>query len=347
MSNQTVDFGDVSVKDVAKDAKVSIATVSRVINSSGSVREQTRQKVLEAVEKLGYFPNYRARSFRSQKSHAITMVLPPGGSSDRETNLIIGADEALKAHGYIGHYIHTTTQESVMGAVELYNNRRIDGLLFSYFSIRVGRVIKVAVEQKIPSVIINWPSSKIGMPQVSVNNFKGGKMLTDHLVELGHRRIMFLAGPGDWNEEQNCRIAGFRESLSENGLLDSSTIFHSCGWDANAGYAAAERMIKEKTIPTAIFCYSDLIAYGVLSAFYQNGISVPERVSVAGFSNHHFSSHSCPTLTSTLCPDQAIGLHAAKTLINLINYPDRPVEMSCEFDPELVIRNSTGLCKYQ
>lgn len=344
MSNQTISFGDVGVKDVAKVANVSIATVSRVLNASPAVREKTKLKVMEAVNNIGYVPNYRARSFRSKKSHVIAIVLPTIGSG-HDSGYVVGAEKALKSLGYMGHFVHVSSEKDALDVVELFNNRRCDGVLFLHHSRVFDSALIEIGKRNIPAVILNWNSPEVPVKAVSVNNYKGGRLVAEHFIEHGHKDIMFLGGQGNWNVEQNQRLESFTDSLNKAGVFNENRIVHCSGWDSVAGYQAAVKIAENGDLPTAIFCYSDLIAYGVLSAFYDLKISVPDQISIVGYSDHEFSRFCCPTLTSVSCPDEKLGFYGANMLINMVDDVDDTSRKALMFDPQLVVRKSSGSCK--
>jgi LacI family transcriptional regulator len=336
----------VTVFDVAREAQVSIATVSKVLNRMGSfipISSQTREKVLAAASALNYQPDFTAQSLRSRRTHTIGLVVA-NVRHPYFSEIIGGVDQACQDAGYVSLLSSAEDNpEREKFCINLFQQKRVDGILLAGETASLeDEAIFSLVEKKIPVVLVARELKDERVPQVTLDNRLGGKMAVKHLLSLGHRRIACLAGPYGKNDSE-LRLEGYRLALEEAGLpYDPELVAVGGGIIAEDGYREMKRLLELPIPPTAVFCYNDTKAFGALKALQEARITVPDRMSVVGFDDIEFCDYSSPPLTSIRQPRFDMGYRAAKTLLHLLQNPETEIEKQMALKPKLTVRNSTG-----
>lgn len=331
----------VTMSEIGKRAGVTKATVSYVLNNKAekmAVSKQTCKKVTKIAQEMGYATNHIARCFREKKSHTVCML-----SSSRNnfySPLRFGAERLLKETSYLSYLLDADDIEDLERAIRLFTEHRVDGiLLLGHRSHGEEEFFGSVLKRNVPIVFLHGHYHDSRIPCVEVDNVKGGLLATQHLISLGHRRIAFITGPLH-NLEAQQRYNGYRQALEQAEISLDSTLVVECGWHHEDGYQALNRLLRETLPPTAVFCFSDLIAYGALKAAFEVGVSVPKDISIIGFDDRDYSECSCPALTTIRQPGEKIGYEGAKLLVNMLENSEMVVK-PVVFEPELILRDST------
>ncbi|GAB4432202.1 MAG: LacI family DNA-binding transcriptional regulator [Anaerolineae bacterium] len=328
----------VTIRDVAAEAGVSIATVSRVINGTGYVSQRSRERVLEAMRKLSYQPNAMAQGLRRQATHSVGVLLPRIHESYFST-LVFAIEKTLFAHGY--RALFCNTEEDLVKEqdyIAMLLSQRVDAVV--YFIPAEDRLANVEqlLEHGIPVVLLERALAGVPASQVLVANFDGACQAIDYLLELGHQHIAVIStGPETIPTD---RIAGARAALERAGLGRGLHVVQGAP-DFETGHAAALRLLGASPRPTAIFALTDSMAVGVLHAAYELGLRVPDDLSVIGFDDIALASFLIPPLTTVAQPIYTIGETAAHILLTQMNDPELPPQ-SVTLPTALVVRNSTA-----
>ncbi len=342
-----------TLKDVARLAGVSTATVARVIHNQGYVSAESRIAVESAIESTGYRMNAVAQGLRRQRSLVIGHVLRAIAPNPFFANIALGVDEEAARFG-CGVLTTNTQEDSQMerDAVETLLRRQVDAILFT--SVRDLHNLELAAGAGIPVIQIERVSIP-SIPGVVADNYRGTIDGIDHLVRLGHRRIAFIGessetrGDGYSRKVERDRLAGYRDGLIAHGLdVDEGLIdIDGAYFDAEHARAITRRLIGMEDRPTAIFAACDHLACAVLQELYALDIRVPDQLSVIGFDDT-IAANLSPPLTTVAQPAVELGQVAVRMALDLLNrgsngasgdhFPLQPC-----LQTELIVRASTGL----
>ncbi|RMF56182.1 MAG: LacI family transcriptional regulator, partial [Bacteroidetes bacterium] len=304
----------VTIRDVARQAGVSISTVSRVLNNPEVVREEKRRRVLKAVERLGYRPNPLARSLLKKTTGGLG-VLVPFVSGEFFSEFLHGIDQTAREAGFFV-LISTSHHDRSELRVALQSlERRVDGFLLMMPTGDLND-IQAFLPRLGPAVFVNTPVGE-GDPvdQVQFDNFGGYYELTRHVLSLGHRRVAILRGPVEASDARE-RLAGFRKAMAE--VPDAEPIELAStleGYSQEAGYEMARAALEHAPRPTALMAANDQAALGVLAALSEAGVKVPEEMSVTGFDDISGARYTVPALTTARVPVREIGAAAVRQLV--------------------------------
>jgi LacI family transcriptional regulator len=334
-----------TIKDVAKRAKVSLKTVSRVINNEPSVLPRTRDKVLRAVEQLDYQPDLSARSLRSAQSFALGVVYDNPNAyyviSVQNGVLSVCRDTGF---GLQIHPCNSASPDLANELVDLVRRSRLAGLVLAPpMSERMELIRFLAANQiKLVRILSAAEDPHDGFPCVYVDDRDAAYDITEHLIQLGHQRIGFLWG-GKSHRSSPERFKGYESALKDYGIaLNNRLIVHG-DYSFDDGFRGARKLLALRERPTAIFGSNDEIAAGVLAAAKSSGLEVPYDLSIAGFEDSPFSKQSWPALTTAKQATEEIARQATLRLIaELKRDPSAAAIENKGFSPELVIRGSTA-----
>lgn len=329
-----------TINDVARLANVSKKTVSRIINDSPNVKEETRQRVQEIIRQYGYTPHPQARALALRRSFLVAMIYD-NPSPQYVVNMQRAILEELKGTG-----MQLVIRPCDRGDPDLYENMQtfmdqthITGAILPPSVSEDQKLVDLLTSAgcrciRIASVVMDKPENTI-----KTNDSSGGAQAAHHLAELGHRKIAHIRGPKTFRSSHE-RLRGFREVLSEYGieLKDSSVL--EAGYTFDTGFECARKLLKGKDIPTAIFTGNDEMAIGVYQAAHEAGISIPGELSVVGFDDTPIASRVWPPLTTVRIPIREMGRAAAGLL--LAANEGRKIKNYTTFRPELVVRSSTS-----
>ncbi|WP_045746787.1 MULTISPECIES: LacI family DNA-binding transcriptional regulator [Actinoplanes] len=307
------------MRDVAKLAGVSHQTVSRVINEHPNVRAETRERVLAAMRSLNYRRNLAARTLATRESHTLGIIGFETTLFGPES-MLYGIESAARAAGYLVSVatVRELTHRTVLEAVDRLAQHDVDGIIAIAPKPAVTTALTHAPGGLICVAVGGSGAGSDPFPRVRVDNDTGARLVTRHLLDLGHATVHHVAGPPDWPEAQS-RVDGWRETLYEAGAVVPAV---SAGWwDAAAGYEQGRRLAADPDV-TAIFCANDRIALGVLRALHEAGRRVPDEVSVAGFDDMPDSGYFLPPLTTVHQDFAEMGRRALALLLRHMGRAD-------------------------
>lgn len=320
----------VTIKDVAKLAKVAPSTVSRVIANNPRISEKTKKKVREAMDELGYHPNFIARSLASQSTQAIGLVMPSSTDVVFQNPFFPTVLRGLSEGAHEKHYaLYMTTgktdNEILDGVTQMVQGGRVDGVVLLYSKIE-DKVLMYLQERGIPFVVIGKPFKHVEeITHVDNDNFRATKEVTEYLIQLGHDHIAFVGGNLNLVVTVE-RLLGYEKALREAGIpLNDDYIVHE-EFLREGGQEAVRELISLKVPPTALVVADDLMALGVLNTLDELGIKVPEDISIISFNNVLVSEMSRPPLTSVDINIFDLGFEAARSLIQKIENPKEPIK---------------------
>lgn len=323
-----------NIRHVATVAGVSHMTVSRVLNNYPGIRPATRQRVLDVLEQLNYRPNLAARALVTQRTKRIGVMVENAvefGPSSTVRAIEVAAREA----GYSVTSVGTRDDDlTVQEAVDYLVSQGVDALcVVAPRSSSLAALRKISVS--VPVLVVKSDRDPSFLT-VSVDQHHGSKLVVDHLVELGHRDILHIAGPMDWLDAKG-RARAFHTRMTSRGMRQRPIVIGD--WTSDFGYDFA-RDITELPEYTAIFAANDEMALGVVHGLHDNGIRVPADLSVVGFDDVPTARHFLPPLTTVRQDFQALGLKAMDVIRAVIE--GREIPQRSKIAPELVVRGSTA-----
>lgn len=324
-----------NIRDVARVAGVSYQTVSRVLNKSESIRPATRDRVLEAIEELGYRPNQAARALVTSRSRTIG-ILSSQTANYGPSTAINAIEGAARAAGYRVSITNTSSGDyaSIRAGLDYLLQQGIEALVVIAPQVRVFEAIQ-EVALNVPVITLESTGRDIGH-SVSVDQEEGARIATRHLIELGHREIMHIAGPQDWIEAES-RMQGYLHALGDAELRTRAPILGD--WTASFGYYAGLELLRMRDF-TALFAANDQMALGFMHACRESGLDVPGDVSVIGFDDIPEAAHFAPPLTTVRQDFAEIGRRAIAVLLTELRGEAPTVARIIA--PELVLRESTA-----
>jgi LacI family transcriptional regulator, repressor for deo operon, udp, cdd, tsx, nupC, and nupG len=325
------------IGDVAERAGVSTATVSRTLATPNQVKPKTREAVMRAVRETGYVLNLAARNLRTSRTHAVLAVLPDA-SNTFFSQVLRGISDTLHRHGYSLVIADTANDpERERDHAEFIQGGRVDGVLLLN-----GRLLPSPAArrgQPVPTVSLceRIPGSRF--PHVETANREAAHAMTEYLLKLGHRRIGYLAGPPA-NVLEHDRFAGYSDALTANGIAPDPQLVRPGDFSIGAGEAAAIAYLALPWLPDAVFACNDAMAMGLIRGFTAAGVSVPDRISIAGFDDIEFAAAYNPALTTVRQSRSEIGACAAAMLVDLME-GRKPAGRKIRLTAEIVGRDST------
>ncbi|MFZ3589186.1 LacI family DNA-binding transcriptional regulator [Bacillus sp. DJP31] len=320
----------VTIKDVAKLASVAPSTVSRVIADSPRISHQTKERVREAMEELGYHPNFNARSLANQTTQAIGIVMPSSADKVFQNPFF---PEVLRGISTIAHgqeyalYMSTgeTEDEIFEGVVKMVQGKRVDGIVLLYSRVD-DEIISYLQKRDFPFTVIGKPfKDSESISHVDNDNYKAAKEVTEFFIGLGHDQIGFVGGSLNLVVTID-RLLGYEKALHNSGLQYRDEYIIHEEFLKEGGQEAVKELFALEEPPTALVVADDLMAWGVLNTLDEMGIRVPEDISVVSFNNLMLSEVSRPPLTSVDINIFELGCMAAKCLIEKIQDPTEHVK---------------------
>ena len=324
-----------TIFDVARLAGVSHQTVSRVINNHSSVRESTRERVRQAVEQLRYRPNAAARAMVGARSRSIGLITT--GSSDYgPSSTVLGLLSAARAADYSVSLATAVDTEpaSVQAAVDLVLGQHVEALVVVASRTRIMEAV-AGLNLRIPVVLIE-SSGRTSRPSLSIDQYAGSRLATEHLLGLGHRRIVHVAGPQDSMDAIE-RLRGWRDTMAEHGLVARPPL--EGDWTPGSGYRIGAALVRDGLDLTALVVANDQMSLGCVHALAEEGIRVPDDVSVVGFDDIPEAEHFAPPLTTLRQDFRRLGNDILTTVLDVLE--GRQVEPLPRPVPTLVVRRST------
>jgi len=334
----------VSIKDIARAADVSHSTVSRALSDSPLVSTETKARIQRLAREMGYSPDAQARSLVMGKTQTIGVVVTTI-TDPFITEIVQVIESTAHDHGYTVILASSSAKsERELAAVEMLGSKRVDGVIVT--SSRVGVFYQEHLDRlSVPVVLVNSHREQRGPYTFSINvdNRHGGCLATEHLVQLGHRRVAYITGPVD-NSDDLERQAGYRQALTEADIaLDSTLVILGTG-RAGGGERALPALRALSDPPTAVFCYNDMTAIGLMRAAREAALSIPQDLAVVGFDDIPFSSFVQPPLTTVAQPKHKMGKQAMEMVLALIarESSNNGQTSNIVVQGELVVRESSA-----
>ncbi|MBK8989105.1 MAG: LacI family DNA-binding transcriptional regulator [Chloroflexi bacterium] len=338
MTQELINPNNVTIVDVAREANVSYATVSRVVNNFAHVKPETRERVEAAMSKLGYVVNLKARSLAGGRSQVVGVLIYELDTS-YHVEIVKGVDAEIANSNYD---LMLSTTHKRKGKESTYVTQLTQGMADGLLVVlpRNLEAYQGDLDRKrFPYVLIDHPGLGIGdCSAVLTANWQGAYDATRYLIELGHKRIGFVTGFIEVASAQD-RLAGYQTALRDHGLLVDPELICKGDFLEQSGHDAALKFLQLNKPPTAVFASSDICAFGVMKAVQAAGGRVPEDVSIMGFDDVPEASYMRPMLTTVRQPLRSMGQEATRILIERIEDPTLPTKR-VEFATELIVRES-------
>ena len=324
-----------TIRDVARAAGVSVATVSRALNGADNVLPQTKQRIVEVARELSYMPSSAARSLITRRTDTIGALLPDL-HGEFFSELIHGIDQAARARGLhlLVSISHGDADEAAAAMRAM--NGRVDGLLMMSPHVDAD-FLRNNLPDKLPAVLLNTGIDLTGQVRFAVDNFGGARTLTRHLAAAGRKRIAFVGGP-QGNDEAQERLRGYRAGLR----AGARAVVIEGNFTEESGWAAGRRIAQMKPRPDAVFAANDMMAIGCLAALGEAGLRVPEDIALGGFDDIPIARYVAPALTTIRVPIAALGAAALDALAKAVKQPETVAPYITVLPVELVVRCSCG-----
>ncbi|WEK54324.1 MAG: LacI family DNA-binding transcriptional regulator [Candidatus Cohnella colombiensis] len=328
-----------NIRDVAKAAGVSVATVSKVLNGYTTVNQQTKERVLKVVKEKQFRPNAAARSLVGRRSMMIGVFLTTGLAHPFFTPILAGMEQSLKAKGYDLIYLAQFTWEKEYSFVRHCQSRNVEGVVVFGFQHSDMNFTELS-EAGIPTLFIDLDVDAPRTGAISSNNTEAVQHAVQYLKEINHEQIAFLSGYED-TYVSRCRLAGYEAGMRLAGLAIPIDYVVASDFTKQGGYTAMRELLAHPSRPTAVICSSDMGAIGAITAIREAGLAVPEDISVIGFDDIELASHVHPPLTTIRQNTDEMGRKAVELLDQLINNIET-ASVQAIIPTELVIRASSA-----
>jgi DNA-binding LacI/PurR family transcriptional regulator len=326
-----------SIKDIARAAGVHHSTVSRALHNLPLVKKETADRIRRIAQEAGFTVSAVARSLATQKTRMIGIVVTDI-TDPFHHEIISGVDEVADEHGYSVVLADSQADpEREVRVVRTFNERRVDAIIV--MSSRVGaRYISLLTERKVPIVLVNNQRHDDFVHAVTINNVEASFLAVRHLIDLGHRRIAYLGNQsGVYSDPE--RFSGYRQAMADSNVPFHSDLVVHCDYTPKAAGVGVNKLLSLKNPPTAIFCYNDLFALGVLHGV-RGHARVPQDLSVVGFDDLFFAALLEPPLTTIRQPKKEMGRLAMELALKLLN--GEHAARSIHIKGKLVVRSSTA-----
>ncbi|NLK68626.1 MAG: LacI family transcriptional regulator [Clostridiaceae bacterium] len=328
----------VTIKDIAKVAGVSYATVSRALNDHPEINVITKEKIKEIAQQMGYTPNAVARGLVKKNTEMIALLIPDI-TNPFYPEVARGVEDYARENGYCVFLCNTNwDEENEQKYLTILKERRVDGIIIAPVS---TDTIDYVSDSKldIPVVYIGSRVDCNKSNYVVIDDFKAGYMATEYLMKLGHSNIAFIGGH-DKSTSHIDRINGYKQALKENRLEADINSIKGYSFKKESGYGTFLKMVKNRKVPTAIVAENDIIALGIMEAAEKHGYDVPKDISIIGIDDIEFGSLPKINLTTVAQPKFDIGRKSADILLDLISGSADSKQIILE--PFLIVRGTCG-----
>lgn len=330
---------NVTIKDVARIAKVSVATVSRVINGSKPVSDEARERVLKVIEETSFKPNIMARGLAKKRSNMIGVIITDI-MNVYFSQMVAAIEKTANYYNYSTILCSSHVDETKeIENFHLLTEKGVDGIIFTLHSKVQEKVLNFIERTDIPTVSLD--KMCLGTVSIGVDNQKEMYQMTKYLISIGHTHIAYIGGRSDADTTGILRSEGHRKALQESGIFLKQTMFVDGDFKIESGYNACEKLLMFNEQITAIVCACDEMAFGAMNCLIDRGLSVPGDISVAGFDDIALCKYTRPKLTTVHQPITEIGELAAKTIISHSANGKKTAEKHVILKGGLVIRDST------
>ncbi|MBS4224180.1 LacI family DNA-binding transcriptional regulator [Bacillus sp. FJAT-49682] len=327
-----------TMKDISKRAKVSIATVSAVVNQSSFVSPELTNRVNKAIEELNYRPNAIARSLKKKSTNTVGVILSDI-LNPYYPAIVKGMDDVAIKNNFSVILCNTSNDQSrFLSYLDLMEEKRVDGLILA--NISDPEDLLEIEKRKLNFVLVNRRPPGYNTSYVGINNELALETAVDHFATLGYERIAYIGGNSELSTSKE-RLNGFVKGMRKNGLQISNSLKFEGEYTQDSGYASAIKMLKEvKVLPDAICASSDLIAFGVIKALREHGMRVPEDIAVMGNDNNYFSEEFLVPLSTINHPTYEMGKLGMEMLLQGISEGANHNPKQIILTPSLVVRES-------
>lgn len=335
-----------TTKDVAQRAGVSQATVSRVLNNHHYVNEETRKKVLQAIEELDYQPNLLARSMALQKTNALGLVVSDLTNpfyGEIAKSIIIRA----KKFGYDVIICNPEgegedqDQDQQSTYLDFLQQRRVDGIIFTSVKFK-DKTVERLINSNFPCVFCNRRLKLKKASFISSDNKKGARMAVEHIIALGHKRIGFISGPSHFSTALE-RFEGYMEVINENGLAVDNQLVKQGHFNQQYAYVATKEMLNISHPPTGLFVSNDLMALAAMEAVLDSGLRIPEDIALVGYDDIDISRHRKIQLTTVAQQKEKMGQLAVDEMLDMLSKDTTQLKPAHIYlEPKLIIRETCG-----
>lgn len=326
----------VTIKDIAKIANVSHTTVSRALNNSPLINDETKSKIHAIAKQLNYVPNYNAKSLVLDKSYNIGLffsTLNEGTSPSFFYETVRGANTVIK-----------DSYNLVVRGIDDYkdfhnvNKKSFDGIIVMSQSIKDNTFIYHVLNAGIPTVVLNRPFTENFVVNIISDDREGAYRVIEHLVKNGHRDIAIIEGKEGFRSTEE-RKEGYLNALINNSILPKNEYIVRGHYDIESGYESMKKLLSLEHCPSAVFCSNDDMALGAYKAIYEVGKKIPEDISVVGFDDNAFSKYITPTLTTVKRPMERISQEGVKILLEMVESKKR-IQETIYMNTDVIFRNS-------
>ncbi|MEW9094507.1 MAG: LacI family DNA-binding transcriptional regulator [Clostridiaceae bacterium] len=331
----------ITIKDIAREANVSIATVSRVINNKeDGVSKETREKILQIMKKHNYIPSSIARGLVTKKTNIIGLILPDI-NNPFFPGIVRGVEDAANEYGYNIILCNTDDNEDKEKTyIQILKEKCVDGIIYTSTLYNNGENINLLYKYKIPFVSMDRNMNIDDIPFVATNGEAGMFKIVEYLLKNGHTEIAYISGKR--GAVFNCgRLKGYKKSLEKYGIPIREEFIKYGDYKITSGIKCMEELLKCSNKFTAVACENDLMAIGALEVLNSRKINVPEEVSVTGYDNIFFSKATFPKLTTVSQPTYQMGYKAVELLMKIIK-KEEVKEREIILNTDLIIRDSVS-----
>lgn len=333
----------ITIKDIAKELNISVATVSRALRNSSEISKETKLAVIKIAKEMDYHPNLLARSLINKSSKVLGVIVP---TINRQfwSNSISGIENVAYRDGFkVMIFQSTESYRKEVEIVETLANSRVDGILIA-FSKETNNYdhVQQVMDRGIPVVLFERVCDALDTSKVVTDDFVGAKTMTQHLISRGKKHIAYLGGPMSLTVCKD-RFLGFQSAINDAGLsISAEHIIEKEDFTFENAKNGLFQLWNSENKPDAIFCFADILAIGALDACKQLGIEVPKQLAIAGFGNDDTSRFVSPSITTMSQPSFEIGQLAAKLILDEINKENEPTVFKKEvIQSTVIIREST------
>lgn len=328
-----------TIYDVAEKAGVSIATVSKVINRTGRISDKTRQKVLQIIEELEYQPSVVASALTGKSTYTVGLLIP-----DLANPFFAEIARSVEDRGHeLGFNVVICSTDNDLNKeseyISLLQQKRVDGIILAT-GVRNDSLLKELIRKKVPIALIARDLPAFAVNSVLVDDFIGGYLATSHLIGLGHRRIALISEDLSLSSSKE-RLRGYLHALEEALLGYDESLVKVSDFTVEGGKRVMRELLRSADAPTAVFALNDLLAIGAVQAAREEGLSIPDNLSVVGFDNTILATIIDPPLTTVAQPIQEMGAKVMDLLIQEVKQ-ESGIKQRVVLLPQLVVRKSTA-----
>jgi len=329
-----------TMAEVAREARVSVATVSRLLNKTGTVSLDTADRVYAAIQKLSYEPNLLARNFRKSESRVI-LILSPNMTNPYYAHILSGIGDAATELGYSALIFNTADDPArEVEALEMLKKRRADGAILMASNKDCAWLLEYA--ERFPLVQCSEYGPEVDIPHVSIDNYLAAQQTMEYLIGLGHKRIAIISSENDYIST-SLRLKGYSDTLEKHAIAvrQDYIVYASRDYSFKSGKKTARELLAVAPPPTAIFCISDTLALGAITAAKEMGYRVPEDVTVIGFDDVEHTTMFHPYITTVAQPCYELGKRSARLLYDLMSQ-GKEIPRQVIMEHRLIVRESSA-----